>query len=97
MNTLNSISPSEWAEKSRLAELIEKMGAVARVDAEKSEKRSLQKRFAIHQGGHDTKSSKGMLAAWSRRRCTIAFKQPTRSGEEGAWRIPSSAWLADAN
>ena len=65
MDTLSAISPSEWAtRKTRFAELVEKMSAFRLTDAEKSEKRSLQRRLASHQGRQTAKVSKGMFAAW---------------------------------
>lgn len=88
MNTFKAIS---------LGELIEKTDAAGLTDAKRSEKRSLQRYLTSHQGRQDTESSKGMLAAWLRRRCTTASRRPTRCDGEGTWRVPTSASLAGAN
>lgn len=62
MDSLSAISPSEWvARKTHFAELTEKMSAFRLTDVEKSEKRSLQRRLAGHQGRQDAKVSKSMI------------------------------------
>ena len=72
METFQAISPSEWAaRKTRFGELLEKMGAVGLTNAEKAERRSLQRWLASHQGRQDAKKSNSLLkdqVAWDRNR-----------------------------